>query len=262
MKIPKGKFLLSFLLIAIILGIYVIYRMIPPPRSQIQEIVTGDVWANSTYKVEVPPSYAKIENGVFEAMAYERSADYFGASLFQQGDSPHGWWNLTKQNPEANLRKNITIYRDKDQPTLMLDFTGKRAGPIEWFSDDPANRGNNVGILLVGDIGLGYYNHDNSTPRALFIDIWLDTNPAFTTTTHWQGVKGVENDYHSGYPVQNMSIVSKIYDFDFRVDTYIRDSLNHWGLASFKLKMVQIYIEAEASSASIEVSKFALRTLN
>jgi len=251
MKTSKLKLALLCVLIAAVLGSYILYRWF-----EFQE-VTGDIWATSLWRLEEPPSYAETENGTlpFNALAYQPSEDIFGASLIQQGDSPHGWWNLTK----AKLRKNTTIHRD-DQQSLTLDFNGKRTSPIEWFTDDTGNRFNNIGILLVGDVGLDYYNNDTSEPRALFIDIWLDTNPKINETQHWLGVRNVENDYHSGYPVQNMSEIGKEYEFKIRIDPFIKDSLEYWKLDSFTLRMVQCYSEARASKALMEVTRIDIGT--
>jgi len=218
-----------------------------------EEYVTGDAWAPSKWRVE-DPSYAEFTNGSFSALAYQPSRDFFGACLIQQGDSPHGWWN-----PSEKLGKNITIYRDKEQP-LILHFVGKRTSPIEWFNNDPQNCASNIGVLLVGDVGLDYYNNDTSEPHALFIDIWLDTNPEVNRTLHWPGVKDVENDYHSGFSVETMPEIGEKYEFKFRIDQIIKDALNRWKLESFTLKMVQCYVEAKASKASIEVSKILIVT--
>jgi len=111
----------------------------------------------------------------------------------------------------------------------------------------------------VGDIGSDYYN-DTSQPRALFIDIWLDANPKIDEPRHWPGVANVENDYHSGFPARTMLEIDEEYEFKFRIDAFIRDALSHWKLDTFTLKMVQCYIEARASKASIEVSRIAIGT--
>jgi len=258
MKASLRVVLLASFLIVGLLGVYVIYRVTHPAFEgpPLQEYVTDTSWNSSLFNVEEAASYARIENGVFKLMVYQDSADFFGASLFQQGDNPHGVWNAT-----ARLRQEITIQNDREQ-WLILEFSGRRTSFIDWFSDDPDQRANNIGILLVGDVGLGYYDHDITAPRALFIDIWLDTNPRVPQPLHWQGVPGVENDYHSGYAAQNMSMVGRTYDFDFRIDQYIRDSLSHWGLQSFRLKMVQFYIEGRASSASMDASRVVIRTLS
>jgi len=254
--------LLGFL-IASLLGIYVIYKVFYEPQlstiPEIKEFITGseinaEEWNTSTWKVEVPPSYAKIESAIFKAAACQSSQDFFGTSLIQQGDSPHSWWNTT-----AKLRKEITIYKDEEQ-LLILNFSGKRTSKIEWLSSDPQKRANNIGILLVGDVGQGYYDPDTSKPRALFIDIWLDTDPEVYVPNHWQGVENVENDYHSGFPAQTMPEVGKEYEFKFRIDTFIKGSLRYWNLERFTLKMVQCYIEVKASNASIEVSRFLIGT--
>ncbi|MFX0107972.1 MAG: hypothetical protein ACFE7R_06800 [Candidatus Hodarchaeota archaeon] len=197
-------------------------------------------------------SYAKVEDEIFKAMIYQPSEDVFGACLIQQGNNPHDWWY-----PQEQLTKNVTVYND-DQQSLILDFKGKRTSQIEWFSNDTYNRFSNIGILLVGDVGLDYYNTDTSQPRALLIDIWLDTNPAINEVKHWQGVDDIENDYHSGFPVQTMAEVGKEYEFRCRLEPFIRESLNHWELELFELKMVQCYIEAKASRASIEVSRIII----
>jgi len=239
-------------ILVIIIGVAVYF--LPRPNYN----VTGKTWATSMWgEVEVPPSFAKFENGIFNATVSQPSRDFFGASLIQQGDSPHSWWNLT-----AKLREEITYNRAiaDAQPALVIDFIGKRTSPIEWFDSNQSNRANNIGILLVGDVGLGYYNPDNSTPRALFIDIWLDNNPTFTAPVHWQGVKNVENDYHSGFPEKTMPKVGKEYQFTFRADNFIMDSLKYWKLEQFTLKMVQFYIEAKASKASIEVRRLLITT--
>lgn len=252
------KILVVIVFVLIIgVGVYLSWR----PHVNI-EYVTSDVltnWADSTWGVEVPPSFARIESGVFNATACKSSNDSFGASLIQQGDSPHGWWNVSAPH---NLSKEITIYKDGFDmyPPLVLDFVGKRTSQIEWFDNNQSNRGNNIGILLVGDIEAGYYNPDISKPRALFIDIWLDNNPEVNAPNHWIGVTNVENDYHSGFPVKIMAEVGKEYAFKFRIDTFIVDSLRHWNLEKFTLKMVQCYIEAKASKASVEVSKIIINT--
>ncbi len=219
--------------------------------------VTGVNWKRSTWPVEVEGSVEPV-NGIFKMMISQPSTNFFGASLIQQGDSPHGRWNIT----DAGLSRTITWDTQiaDAQPALVIDFIGKRTSSIEWFDDNESNRANNIGILLVGDVGLGYYNPDTSTPRALFIDIWLDNNPQFNNSIHWQGVKNVENDYHSGYPMQSMPEIGKEYEFKFRVDTQIIDSLKHWNLTTFTLKMVQCYVEAKASRASIEVDKILITT--
>jgi len=263
MKISKMKFILVSFLIASLLGIYVTYKVFyeqqPSTIPEIKESITSsdintEEWNTSTWRVEVPPSYAKIENGIFKAVACQSSQDFFGASLIQQGDSPHGWWNTT-----AKLRKEITIYKDEEQ-LLILNFSGKRTSQIKWFTNDTQKRANNIGILLVGDFGQGYYDPDTSKPRALFIDIWLDTNPEVDAPNHWPGVENVENDYHSGFPAQTMPEVGKEYEFKFRIDPFIKESLRHWDLERFTLKMVQCYIEAKASNASIEVSRILIGT--
>lgn len=217
---------------------------------------------DSQWRTAIPPSFAEYENGVFNATVSQPSRDFFGASLVQQGDSPHGWWNLTASNPRASLKKEITIYKDgfDMNPPLGLDFIGKRTSPIEWFDSNQSNRADNIGILLVGDAGQGYYNSDTSKPRALYIDIWLDTNPEVKQPLNWTGVKNVENDYHSEFPVRNMSEIGNEYKFKFRIDTYVVESLRHWNLEKFTLKMVQCYIEAKASKASIEVRRIVIST--
>jgi hypothetical protein len=255
------KWLKALVVIVFVLVIGVGAYLSSRPHSNI-EYVTSDVladWADSTWEVEVPASLARIENDVFNATACKSSKDSFGASLIQQGDSPHGWWNVSIQH---DLRKEITIYKDGFDmyPALVLDFVGKRISPIEWFDNNQSNRGSNIGILLVGDVGLDYYNNDTSEPRALFIDIWLDTNPEVYEPQNWTGVKNVENDYHSGFPVKTMAEVGKEYAFKFRIDTFIVDSLKHWNLEKFTLKMVQCYIEAKASRASVEVSRIIIST--
>lgn len=258
MKISMVKFMLLGLLIAGVLGSYVIYKVFIEPKQDtipsINELVTGDVWNTSLWRVEEPPSYAKFENGTFEAMAYQSSVDFFGACLIQQGDNPHSWWNSS-----AKLRNEITIYEDEEQ-ALILNLKGKRTNQIEWLTDDSEDGSSNIGILLVGDIGLDYYNNDTSEPRALFIDIWLDTNPEVYEPQKWPGVKNVENDYHSGFPVQKMPEIGKEYEFEFRIDSFIREALIHWELNSFKLKMVQCYIEVKAAKASIQVSRILIGT--
>jgi hypothetical protein len=228
------------------------------------EPVTSDTWATSTFSVEKPASFAEFENGVFRATACNHSEVFYGASLIQQGDNPHGTWSSTVQNPTSALKKNITIYSN-DEQQLILNFNGKRTSQIEWFSDNPVRRGSNIGILLVGDIGLDYYNPDILQPRALWMDIWLDTNPELEAK-HWIGTSSLEHDYHSGFPVKTMPEVGKEYEFSFRIDSYIRDALNEWNgrananFESFTLKMVQCYIEAAASKASIEVNRISIRT--
>jgi len=251
-KWPKTLILIIFVSILISVGAYFFLKR----PLEIKECVTGDVWATSLWRVEEPLSYARTENNTlpFEALAYQPSEDIFGASLIQQGDSPHNLWNVSTLH---SLRKEITIYKDKEQP-LILHFKGKRISEIEWFTNDSENRFNNIGILLVGDVGLDYYNNDTSEPRALFIDIWLDTNPRINEPYHWQGVDNVENDYHSGFPVQTLSEIGKEYEFKFRIDSYIKDSLEEWELERFTLKMVQCYIEVKASKASIEVNRILI----
>jgi hypothetical protein len=225
-------------------------------------VVTGDVWAESVSRAEVPPSFAEFNNNVFNATVSQPSTEFFGVSLIQQGDSPHGWWNLTESNPKASLKREVTIYKEGFDmyPPLVLDFVGKRTSSIEWFTDNQSNRGNNIGILLVGDIGQGYYDPDTSKPRALFIDIWLDANPEVKQPQNWTGVNNVENDYHSGFPVGNMSEIGMEYHFNFRIDTFVVDALRHWNLESFTLKMIQCYIEAKASRASVEVNRVLIYT--
>jgi len=237
-------------------GYFILKITTPPPLSDEKSWmpVTGGVWEPSTYRVGVPPSYAKWENGVFTATARQSSTGFYGASLIQQGDNPHGWWNLTQES-EAKLNMSLTIYKDQECP-LLLEFAGRRTSQIEWFSE--GERGNNIGVLLVGDVGLGYYNSDTSKPHALFIDIWPDTNPQLEQR-HWGG-SSPENDYHSGFPVESMPEIDKEYNFSFQIDSYIKDALTHWNLSQFTLMMVQVYVEAEASEASIEVSRIALRT--
>jgi hypothetical protein len=238
----------------IIIGFAAYFSLRPDPT---RFYVTGDAWAESVWNADVPPSFAEFKNGVFNATVSQSSKEFFGGSLIQQGDNPHGGWNST-----AKLKREITFYRSivDAQYALIIDFVGKRNSPIEWFDNNESNRANNIGILLVGDFGGGYYNPDTSEARALLIDIWLDNNPAFSSPVHWQGVEGVESDYHSGFPAKNMIEVDKQYAFKFRVDGFIMDSLEHWGLEQFTLKMVQCYIEAKASKASLEATRIIITT--
>lgn len=242
-----------------VIGISSYLFLIAPSSRHAEERVTSNVWVTSTWKMENTSSIATFENDVFSATANQSATNFFGASLIQQGDNPHGQWNLTASNPAAALKKDITISRNEGQQ-LILSFSGKRTSQIEWFSDNQSSRGSNIGILLVGDIGRDYYNPDTSQPRALLIDIWLDTNPEVKAPNHWQGIPNVENDYHSGFPVKTMPEVGKEYEFNFRIDTFIRDALIRWNLESFTLKMVQCYVEARASNASIEVNRIFITT--
>jgi len=179
----RTKLTLIMVIVAVLLLCsYLIIKTIPPPSEKIWKPVTGEVWEPSTYRVEVPPSYAKWENGVFTATACQSSAGFYGASLIQQGDNPHGWWNLTQES-EAKLNMSFTISKDQEC-YLLLNFTGRRTSQIEWFGENEC--GSNIGVLLVGDVGLGYYDPDTSNPHSLFIDIWLDTNPQLSER-HWGG---------------------------------------------------------------------------
>jgi hypothetical protein len=230
----------------IILGVYLTLN------SQTIGHVSEREWATSKYP-QSDPSDSSIERGFFEARVHHSSEFDFGSSLIQQGDNPHGWWNCS-----AKLKTNLTIVKGEQQQ-LAFYFKGKRTSPIEWLSNDSQKRANNIGILLVGDVGLGYYNQDVTSPHALFIDIWLDTNPSFQGKAQlWQGIAGAENDYHSGYSVFSMPEIGKEYEINLRIDDYIRDALQDWRLQNFKLMMVQCYIEGKASDASMEVMEFVL----
>jgi len=57
-----------------------------------------------------------------------------------------------------------------------------------------------------------------------------------------------------------MPEIDREYNFSFRIDSYVKTALAHWNLSQFTLMMVQVYVETEASKASIEVSRIILST--
>lgn len=236
-----------------LVGIGFIYYLLTPkiPIPPIEESILGSEWETNIWR-QIPnigDGYSKIENGVFKAMAGYPTSQGTMCSLIQQGKQPHSWWDSP-----AKLKKELTITLE-DAQMLIVEFRGKRVNPIKWYS--MGNRINDVGMLLIGDVGLGYDDTDVSKPHALYIDLWFDIVPSIDQN-HWQGVAGWENDYHSAYRLSSMLIVGKEYIFRFRIDGYIRDALRRWNLERFTIKTVQLYVESRASRGDVEVSYFNL----
>lgn len=237
-----------------LMGIGAIYWLITPkipPIPPIRESILGDEWETNIWRQikGIGDGYSKIENGVFKAMADYPTGQGTMCALIQQGKQPHSWWDSP-----AKLKNELTITLEDNQ-MLIVEFRGKRVNPIKWYS--MGNRINNIGMLLIGDVGLDYDNPDVNNPHALYIDFWFDIQPQIDQN-HWQGVAGWENDYHSAYRLASMPLVGKEYEFRFRIDGLIRDALRRWNLTSFTIKTVQLYIESRNSKGDVEISKFDL----
>jgi len=234
-----------------IVGIGALYRLFQPspkPIPPIKETILGDQWETNVWKqIEgIGDGNAKIENGIFKAMIDYPTSQGTAVALIQQGKQPHSWWDSP-----AKLKNELVISLDVDQP-LILEFQGKRTSSIYWYGTDP--RISDIGVLLIGDVGLDYDDPDTTKPHALYVDLWLDIIPR-EDVHHWQGVEGWENDYHSAFRITSMPNIGQEYEFRIRMDQQIKNALTRWNLKTFTIKTVQIYVEARASKSSIEISK-------
>jgi hypothetical protein len=238
-----------------VLGIGFIYYLLTPQKVNvppIKESILGDRWETNIWRQikDIGEGYAIIENGIFKAMVDYPTHLGTMCSLIQQGKQPHGWWDSP-----AKLKKEITITLNDDQ-ILIVELVGKRTTPITWYNL-LLDRVNDIGMLLIGDVGLGYDDPDVTNPHALYIDFWFDIKPEIDQN-HWEGVAGWENDYHSGYRIASMPNINQEYSFRLRIDNLIRDALRRWNLERFTIKTVQLYIEARNSKAEMEIYKFDL----
>lgn len=212
--------------------------------------VTGPVWEKKTWNLD-NGSASGFDNGIFYGMAVKYSDSDFGVVSMQQGEMPHKWYNSS-----AKLMKEITIYKDKELP-LYLTATINRTVPVEWYSSDPKNRWNNIGLDIMGDVGLDYYNTDISQPHALVIDFYHDTDIA--ESFYYQGAAPYDRDYRAAFPLTASRLdTGKNYSFKTRIDGYIRDALNHYGFDYFTVKYTEYYLEVKASRGSFEAHDVAL----
>lgn len=214
--------------------------------------VTGSNWETKVWNLD-PGSDSKFNSGTFQGTAIKNSSTDFGTASIQQGVMPHKWYTSS-----AGLRKELTLYRDADQP-LYLTAKVKRIGEIEWYSSHPDKRWNNIGLDIMGDVGLDYGNDDITQPHALVIDFYHDTDAV--SPYYYQGAGSYDRDYRAGYPLAASRLDTDTeYYFKTRIDGYIKDAMNHYGFEYFTIKYTEYYIEAKASMGSVTACDIALTT--
>ena len=245
----KGKQLLTVLVIVVAICSIISYISFTYYASlnptTINESILGEEWGKHFWNSlgEVNKINEKVQLTVIQP-----DPEKWGCVAIAQG------------NPYPPLKKELRIDLDKEQP-LIVYFKGKRTSKIHWFTEELRKRANNIGVVLIGDVGLDYYSSDETKPNRLYFDIYFDTNP-FTHEVHYQGVYEVsgETSYHSGFSIGQMPFIGKEYEFKARIDRFIRKALRYWNLPYFTIKMVQFYIEGRASKGSMEITKIDLGT--
>ncbi len=218
--------------------------------SYIPEKITGNVWEPKVWNLD-NGSYSKFDNGTFQAAAIKQIDTDFGSASVQQGNMPHKWYNSS-----AKLIKEITIDKDDNQK-LYLIAKVNRLTAINWTGNDTSKRWNNIGIDIMGDVGLDYYNPDISKPHALIIDLYHDTDAIYPF--YQTGAIPHDNDYRAGYPLNPTRLgIGAEYAFKTRIDDKIRDALNYYGFKNITIKYIEYYIEAKASSSSMQVKDISV----
>mgnify|MGYP001098182233 CR=1 FL=1 len=139
-----------------ILGIGTIYKMFLEPKPEIKESILSDVWIKEFWNAdgEIKQINDQVKMSVVQI-------------------DPEKWGNA---HILIKPRKELRIDFSTDQP-LIAYFKGKRLDQIEWFTNDLKKRANNIGFVIMGDVGLDYYNPDETKPRRLYFDIYFDTVP-------------------------------------------------------------------------------------
>jgi hypothetical protein len=223
------------------------------------EKITSNIWETKVWNLD-NGSDSKFESvvgnpmlyiNIFRGIAIKNNDTDFGSASIQQGDMPHGWYNSY-----ARLNEKITINKDDDQP-LYLVTTVKRTSPINWISNNAEIQWNNIGLDVMGDVGLDYSNADITQPHALIIDFYHDTDAI--KPFYYQGSPLHDDDYRAGYPLMPARLeIGKEYQFKTRIDDKIKDAMNHYGFTHFTIKYTEYYIEARGSSGSVEARDIAI----
>lgn len=213
--------------------------------APIDRPVTGPVWTPFNWQAGSDSAFEY--NTVFRARIVNPSND-FGALGLEQGERAHG------KGAAEPLLLQVTVNGTGNR-TLVLNLTVKK-GPVKTYGVLSVL---NIGVALFGDIGLDYDNPDLTTPHAGVIDFYYHTSPNWRGES-WSppGTAKYDSDYRAGKTMATMPTESTEYHFQNRVDLFIESFLAHYGLSSFAIKLVQVYIEARNAEGEIEISQVEL----
>lgn len=238
------------LLLAVVLTIYVAYDLLfvrKPYVGTIKRQITGDVWTPFNWQAGSDSSGEFVENG-FRARIANGGSD-FGAVGLEQGERAHGNGNADP------LLTEVTVNRTGNVP-LILDLTVDIVSLklYSFFSSAV-----NVGVVLFGDVGLNYSDADLFGPHCGVIDFYYAVMPYWHGES-WSppGSSKYDSDYRAGKVLVGPTILLGKYAFQDRVDDFVEDFLVHYDLQFFRIKLVQVYIEAVSGEGEIVIRRSVL----
>jgi hypothetical protein len=238
------------LLLVVVLTIYAAYDSLfarKPYVGAIRQQITGDVWTPFNWQAGSDSSGEFVEGG-FRARVVNGGSD-FGAVGLEQGERAHGNGNADP------LLMEVTVNRTGNVPLILNLTVDIESLKLYNFLSSTVN----VGVVLFGDVGLNYSDPDLTGPHCGVIDFY------YVVMRYWHGESWsppesseYDSDYRAGKVMVGPTILLGEYVFQDRVDDFVGSFLAHYDLQFFRIKLVQVYIEAMSGEGEIVIRRFVL----